>query len=137
MIALDTNVIIYVFGDDPVFGRKARVLLEGMAKEQASASTLLITEALALSSQRPGTPSVRQLEQALLAIKGLTYIDVTPAIALEAAELIRGRGSSLKTVDAVHLVSARSAGARQFWTNDKQLAKVSIKGVTIKSLSSI
>jgi predicted nucleic acid-binding protein len=85
---------------------------------RATMATLGQVEVLT-GSARAGDPA--DFERAAQGVRtvGLHFQPLTEAIAEDAAWL-RGK-SSLKLADAVHLASARAAGATAFITNDRRI----------------
>jgi len=78
-----------------------------------------------------------QAKQLLDSFGFLTYVDLSAEIADLAAELSSKSGPKLKNIDSVHLDSALHVKATDFWTNDRDLASISIEGLNIKLLSDV
>ncbi len=117
MVGLDTNVFIYILERHPDFFKPASAALAAaVATGQAvCVPTLLITEVLA------GTRGKTALN--FFANDSFEFYDLTEPIAILAGELCY-KNVSLKPADAVHLATARLAGASQFITNDRRLFSV-------------
>lgn len=124
---LDANVFIYALNGHPEFAAASRAILERIEQGQpAVASLLVLTEVM-----RREKPIVLE---AIEATRNLIFLDVDRTTSLAAAQLLADSGKKLKTVDAVHLATATQAGAEIFWTNDLQLKKVTVPGLSIKTL---
>ena len=76
-------------------------------------------------------------KQYLSSFEFISFIAVSEDIADKAAELCAKVGAKLKNIDSIHLATALSAKASEFWTNDRELLKVGIDGISIKSLDDV
>ena len=129
MIALDTNVFIYVLNGHEQFGPLSAKLLKN--KESKTASRLVYAEVLA-------SP---KLEDEVLRSKALLFLneldikwqEINDNVLIEAASL-RRQWPKLKLVDALHVASAITAHAEMFFTNDQDLRLLKIPGLDIKGL---
>jgi predicted nucleic acid-binding protein len=129
MIALDTNVFIYVLNGHEQFGQLSAKLLKD--KESKTASRLVYAEVLA-------SP---KLEDEILHSKALLFLneldiqwqEVNNNVLIEAANL-RRQQPKLKLIDALHIASAIIAHAEIFFTNDQDLQSLRISELKIKSL---
>ena len=121
--ALDTVTLIYYLEGHPTYYAAARILFEKIERGDISAviSALVFAELL-VPAYRAGQP---QLAEKITHILGhypnLTVIPLASESAVAAAQL-RAK-HQLRTPDAIHLATARHAGARGFITNDKELKK--------------
>jgi len=129
MIALDTNVFIYVLNGHEQFGLLSAKLLKG--REPKTASRLVYAEVLA-------SPN---LEDEILRSKVLLFLDeldikwqeVNDNVLIEAANL-RRQQPKLKLIDALHIASAIITQAETFFTNDQDLQSLKISRLKIESL---
>lgn len=131
MIALDTNLFIYVLEEHPEFGNRAALVL-AEAQGNGMASELVYLELLS-------APAFKRLEykrQALNFLEGqqLEFVPLDKTVLLQAAALRAARTPVLGVGDALHIASALRAGADTFITNDKALAKLTIPGLKIETL---
>ncbi len=127
MVAYDSNVFIYFLERNEEFFTAATRALQPMVeqREQAVISVLVATEIL------NGNPvaDLTLLEQPFLSI-----VEVSRPVA-ELAGRLRAEFPALRTVDALHLATAKHAGATKFVTNDRHLYNLSL-GLEIVPLSS-
>ena len=129
MIALDTNVFIYILNGHEQFGPLAAKLLKSSGPKMAS--RLVYAEVL----------SSPKLEDEILRSKVLLFLDeldikwqeINDNVNIEAARL-RRQQPKLKLVDALHLASAIISNAEAFFTNDKDLQLLKTIGLEIKGL---
>lgn len=129
MIALDTNVFIYILNGHEKFGPPSAQLFR--SKDTKMASRLVYAEVLA-------SP---KLENEILRSKTLSFLneldikwqEVNGNVLIEAARL-RRQHPTLKLVDALHVTSAIVAHAEKFFTNDQNLLSLKIPGLDIESL---
>ncbi len=129
-IALDTVPFVYFLERHPDFFRPAQSLFDQIeeGRIEAFASTLVLTELLAPAFRENAPIQAQDAYRLLTHFPNLTFIDLTPPIAFEAARL-RG-DSSLRTPDALHLATALELEADWFVTNDKAFSK--LKNLSLK-----
>ncbi len=129
MIALDTNIFIYILNGHEEFGPLAAKLLKNLGTK--SASKLVYAEVLA-------SP---KLNDEILQSKALSFLneldiqwqEVNDNVLIEVARL-RRQNPTLKLVDALHIASSIVMHAETFFTNDQNLTSLKIAGLDIKSL---
>jgi predicted nucleic acid-binding protein len=130
--ALDSNILIYIVNANSDWSDKATVLLDKLTNQgQVVCSELVRTEVL-MQPAKIAKELFNDVAEYLSSIENLSYFAVNQQVS-EMAALLGGQ-HSLKLADAVHIASAVIAGATAFYTNDKQLLKVVIKGLKISSL---
>ena len=122
-IALDSNVLIYLIETQGLLADAAASIVDAVAAGQVIAvmSAIGLVEVLVGPARRGDAIAFEITAEALRDLP----IDVTPlgsAIAEDAA-WIRG-AVGLGVEDAVHLATARSAGATAFVTNDRRLRSI-------------
>lgn len=120
-LAVDANVLIYVQEDVEPRARIGRLLLDafeaGLAK--GVMSVIGLAEVVAGPARSSAPAHVERIVDEIRSIVGLQLQPVTSEIAVDAG-VVRGvRGIPLP--DAIHLASARAAGATAFVTNDRRL----------------
>ena len=119
-VALDSNVLIYLAegaaGRGEIAGRLVGALLEqGIEMTIASIGLSEVLTGPARAGDLAGFESLADELREL----GLSVIPLDASIAADAAWL-RGR-AGLDLLDAIHLASARAAGATLFVTNDRDI----------------
>lgn len=129
MIALDTNIFIYVLNGHDEFGPLSANLLKN--KETKIASKLVYAEVLA--SPKLNDEGLRSKALLFLDELDVQWKEVNDNILLEAARL-RRQYPILKLVDGLHIASAIMAHAETFFTNDQNLLSLKIVDLDIKSL---
>lgn len=119
-IAVDANVLIYLLEGDERWGRAARALMR--AVENGRVAAVLSAVGLAEVLTGPARDDLAHVERYNDEIRSITGLKVVPfegGLSTDAA-VIRGvRRIGLS--DAVHLATARAAGATAFVTNDRSL----------------
>ncbi len=131
MIALDSNIFIYVLEGNQTFGRRAADILKA-AQGNACVSLFMYMEVLSHSAFL--NPENKKLALSFLEEQQLQIIEMGKDIILRAAHLRASLTPKLGTGDALHLASALEAGADRFITNDQDLVKLKLKGLEIVSL---
>jgi len=120
-IALDANVVIYVLEDSGTLADVGQALID--AAEGGRTAAVLAGIGLAEVASGPARSGnlalVERYAEMLGSMPGLLIQPITADIAVDAAVIrgIRGIGMA----DAIHLASARAAGATAFVTNDRRL----------------
>jgi len=119
-IALDSNVLIYLLDTDgPRFDAAARIIDEIEAgRVDRVLSTVGLVEILT-GPARSGEAAVFEIVADQLRSLRLEIVPLDAGVAEDAA-WVRGRGG-LDLGDAIHLASARAAGATAFVTNDRHI----------------
>ena len=120
-LGIDSNVLIYLLEGSSSLADTAGMLLDTIAAGDAQG--VMATLALAEICSGPAAAG----EQALLeryadelqGLENVRLVPLTAEVAIDAAA-IRG-ASSLSLADAIHLASARNAGATAFVTNDRRI----------------
>lgn len=120
-IALDVNVLIYLFEDAGALADVGQALLD--AAEHGRIAVVLASIGLAEICAGPARHGdlalVERYAEVLTSMPGLRIQALTAGVAVDAA-VIRGmRGIGL--ADAMHLAGARAAGATAFVTNDRRV----------------
>ncbi len=121
VIALDSDVLIYLLENRlPGADRVAEIVdaLEAGAVRSVIA-TVAITEVLTGPARTGDTVAFETMADELQSIQHLRIVPLDAELASDAAWL-RGAGDR-DLVDAVHLASARKAGATVFVTNDRRI----------------
>lgn len=134
-IALDTNVFIYVFEEHPVWGEKAKKLLQLIesGKYEAVVSALTLTELLVKPIREGNRALEKQYKLLFSHFPHLQMIPLDSRVA-ESAAYIRGI-YNVKTPDAIVVASAIAAGAGQLITQDLRLQSIrEISCIDLESL---
>jgi predicted nucleic acid-binding protein len=120
-LGLDANLFIYLFETD---GPEADAV-RGLLNDAESAGTTLVVASLALAevAVNPATLDdavmADRYADAIRSVSRLCIVPLTADIAIDAG-ILRGR-HGLSLPDAIHLATARVAGASAFVTNDRRL----------------
>ncbi len=119
-IALDANVLIYVLEGSEQFGLQARAVVDALDGGVLAGSMATIGQVEVLAGPaRVGDAAVFERTADELRSLGLNLVTLTSDVAEDAAWL-RGLGG-LALADAVHVASARQAGATAMITNDRRI----------------
>jgi predicted nucleic acid-binding protein len=121
-VAIDSNVLIYLLEQPGRLADRAGSVLDAIAAGEAEGimATLTLTEVCA-GPARAGDPAmVERYADELTSLENVRLIPLTSEVAVDAAAT-RGTGP-LGLADAIHLASARSAGATAFVTNDRRIS---------------
>ena len=119
-IAVDANVLIYLLEGDGRWGRAARALMKAVENGRVAAVLSAVGLAEVLTGPaRDDLAHVERYNDEIRSIAGLKVVPFEVGLSPDAA-VIRGvRRIGLS--DAVHLATARAAGATAFVTNDRSL----------------
>ena len=122
-VAIDANVLIALFEDPTRRGEVAARLLDAFETGEAEglAASIVLTEVLA-GPARAGDVAGFELLADELRSASLKYVAISAEIATDAAWYRATR--SIAFADALHLASARAAGATAFVTNDRRIRSV-------------
>lgn len=120
-VGLDSNVLIYALEGGSRVSIVARAVLDRMAGPAASGVIALIgvAEVLVGPAQTDDAALVERYMDELLSLDGVEVVALNRSITVESA-MIRGRRRH-SLADAMHLATARSAGASAFLTNDRAI----------------
>lgn len=131
-IGIDTNIFIYHFGGNPQYGKYTHLIfnLLKQSRLKATTSTLTISELLSFKTLEQ---VLTEISDSFFATPNLTILDVSPNIAIKAAQIKRDYGYRL--VDSIQLATAIQAKAQVFITNDQKLKRC--KDITVLMLSSL
>jgi len=120
-IAFDANVFIYLFEGAGPLAWAAAAVLDAVSLGRATGiiATIVLSEVI-VGPVRAGdeTMAERYLD-AIRSIEHLHVVPSTPEIAADAG-FVRGRGR-ITLADAVHVATARAAGATVLLTNDRRI----------------
>ena len=119
-IALDANVVVYLVENADAHVVRAAAVIDAIEAHglRATMATLGQVEILT-GSARSGDQAVFERVAEEIRSMDKRFEQLTEAIAEDAA-WVRGQGR-LKLADAIHVASARAAGATAFITNDRRI----------------
>lgn len=134
VMALDSNVLIYLFEGSGPLADAAQALLDGIDAGAARGvlATIGLTEILSRPAALGDGRLLERYAEELRSIPGLRLVPLDPETAVDAAW---GRAAERDLGDAIHLATARGAQATCFVTNDRRVK--SRAGVEIVRLDSI
>lgn len=120
-IALDSNVFIYLADNVRPWADRVAELVTAIEGGHVDGilSAIGLTEILSGPSRDGDLARLERTNDEIRAIPGLTIVPVVPDVAADAA-VIRGF-RRLTLPDAIHLATARAAGATAFITNDRRI----------------
>jgi predicted nucleic acid-binding protein len=124
MIGVDSNVLIHLLEGGPPQADVAGALLDAVARGESTAviSTLAIAEVAAGPARVGELALVGRYAEELSSLENMRVVSVDREVAVEAA-ILRGT-ASVTTADAIHLATARGAGATVFVTNDRRIPPI-------------
>ncbi|MEO6349064.1 MAG: type II toxin-antitoxin system VapC family toxin [Candidatus Limnocylindrales bacterium] len=120
-VGIDSNVLIYLLEGSAPLADKAAELLDAIAGGQGEGvlATLAVAE-ICSGPAAAGEPAlVERYADELRSLENVRLVPLTADLCVDAA-VLRGHGS-LSLADAIHLASARHAGATAFITNDRRI----------------
>ncbi|MEK6191382.1 MAG: type II toxin-antitoxin system VapC family toxin [Chloroflexota bacterium] len=120
-VGLDSNVLIYIIEQVAPWNERADELVDAIetGAAVASLSSLALAEILSGPSRAGDLAQMERYEAEIRDIPGLAVESIGSDVAGDAAVIHGVRGMSL--ADAIHLASARAAGATVFVTNDRRI----------------
>ncbi len=120
-IALDANTVIYLFeAPGPLAAAVAAIFDAADAGRLTIVMSTLLLAEVAVGPVRAGDETmVERYADEIRGVRGLHLVPLTGDIALDVG-VIRGR-HGLRLADAVHLATARHAGASAIVTNDERM----------------
>lgn len=124
-VALDSNVLIYLLEGSGSLADTSAALLDGIAAGEADGvlATLALAEICSGPARAEDLALVERYSDELTSLENVRLVALDHEVAVDAA-IIRG-STSLSIADAVHLASARRAGATVFVTNDRRITPIS------------
>ncbi|CAN5547483.1 PIN domain-containing protein [soil metagenome] len=134
VVALDSNVFIYLFEGSGLLADAAEALLDGIEDCQATGvlASVGLTEVLTRPASLGDSALFERYADELRSVPGLRIMPVDAETAVDAAW---GRSGGRDLGDALHIATARRAGATCFVTNDARISGRA--GIEIVSLAEI
>lgn len=134
-VGIDSNVFIYLFEGMGANADAAGALLDAIAAGEGEGvvTTLAIAEVGSGPARGGDLAMVERYADELSSLEGVSVVPLDTSVAVEAA-LIRG-STAMTLADAVHLATARSAGATAFVTNDRRISMAN--GLTVAYLDEL
>jgi predicted nucleic acid-binding protein len=128
LVYLDTNIWIYAYENDPLFGPSARRLFQGLrsGKHRLASSLFVLGELLVLPTQKQNTFALASYRK-LFAATELALLPHNLAATQAYAEIRAAQ--RLKPLDALHLATAAAAQVDLFVTHDTKLLPRTIQGI--------
>jgi predicted nucleic acid-binding protein len=125
---LDTNIWIYAYEDDPVFGSPARRLFQDLrsGKHRLASSLFVLGELLVLPTRKQNAFALASYRR-LFASPELVLLPYNAAATQAYAELRAFQ--RLQPLDALHLATAAAAHVDLFITHDAKLLPRSVPGI--------
>lgn len=120
-IAFDANVFIYLFEGTGPLARAAASVLDAVSGGRSTglAATIVLSEVVVGPARAGDETMAERYIDAIRSIEHLHVVPVTAEIAADAG-FVRGRGG-LTLADALHVATARAAGASVLVTNDRRI----------------
>jgi len=124
----DSMLFIYLLEGNPIFGPKVRKILDEIVRRGDALSTSVFSIGEILTGPRKrgsvsGVDTVKRYFQSG-AVEILPFNDATA----DRYSVIRA-GARVTQADGIHLATAAEAGVDVFFTNDRDLRKLSIPGI--------
>jgi predicted nucleic acid-binding protein len=120
LVALDANVLIYVLEGNEEYGARARAVVDAVDGGVLAASMATIGQIEILAGPaRIGDTGVFERTADEIRSLGITLVPLTSTVAEDAAWIRGTSGAGL--ADAIHVASARAAGATALITNDHRI----------------
>jgi predicted nucleic acid-binding protein len=133
-VGVDTALFIYLIEEHREFLPLVEPLFKAAdeGKRQLVTSALTLLEVLVVPYRAGNEPLAQRYEALLTRSRGVRVIDLTRELIRGAAQLRAVAG--VKTLDALQLAAAMTAGCTTFVTNDRQLPAVA--GLRVLQLAS-
>lgn len=128
LVYLDTNIWIYAYENDPVFGASARKLLQSLhtGAHRIASSLFVLNELLVIPTRRNDQFAIASYRRLFRS----TNLDLLP-YTLQSTEIYaRLRAfDRVKALDAVHLATAATGKVDLFLTQDTKLLPLAVPGI--------
>ncbi|MBI2575115.1 type II toxin-antitoxin system VapC family toxin [Candidatus Woesearchaeota archaeon] len=123
-VYLDTNIFIYAFTDEVLYGKGCRELLDAVKSGKSSAVTSALTfhEGFSVIRRLVGFEGAVTFAENLLSMPNLQIIPVDGARLLHSLHMIKKY--RILAGDAIHAASSISANCEFFYSYDKELKKL-------------
>jgi predicted nucleic acid-binding protein len=123
-VAIDSNVLIYLLEGSAELAEKCGLLLDAIAAGEGEGvlATLALAEICSGPARSNDMAMVDRYADELSSLEGVRIVPLDRAVAVQSA-VIRG-SSNLSIADAIHLATARHAGATAFVTNDRRITPI-------------
>jgi predicted nucleic acid-binding protein len=120
VVALDSNVLIYLLEGEGPLADAAQAVVDGLDDGPSTGvlATIGLTEVLSGPAATGDGALFERLADELLSLPGMRLVPLDREIAVDAA---RDRSAGRHLGDAVHVATARRAGATCIVTNDARL----------------
>src|SRR5579875_2632276 len=128
LVFLDTNIWIYAFESDPIYGAPAQRFLQSLrsGKHRVASSLFVLSELLVLPTRKNNIFALTSYRR-LFSSPELTLLPYEePAVQIYAELRASQR---MKPLDALHLATAAAAKVGLFVTQDTKLLSQSIPGI--------
>lgn len=124
-VGIDSNVLIYLLEGSADLADRCAELLDAIAagKGEGILATLALAEICSGPARAGDMGMVELYADELSSLEGVRIVPMDHDIAVDSA-VIRGASRSLSIADAIHLSTARRAGATAFVTNDRRITPV-------------
>lgn len=124
VVGLDTSPLIYLIEENPRYLGVVQPFFEAVdqGRFKVVTSTITLLEVLVHPLRYGATGLAGQYSEIILNAKGISCIDVSSEVAVEAAR-IRAQ-HDLRTPDAIHLATSSHEQAAYFFTNDASLPSI-------------
>lgn len=133
LIALDSNVFIYYFEENPKFGSASKKIFNALSVKILRGITSILSLAELLSKKDLPENIASQVEEDFFEIPNLSILEVNREIAATAARIRRKYGFRLP--DSIQLATAKLNKARAFISNDEKLKRFKeLKVILIKEV---
>jgi predicted nucleic acid-binding protein len=128
LVYLDTNIWIYAYENDPLFGTQAQALFQGLrsGRHRLASSHFVLGELLVLPTRKNNAFALTSYRR-LFASAELALLRYD----IDAAQIYAGLRVShrLKPLDALHLATAAASRVDAFVTQDTKLLGLSVPGI--------